>query len=395
MRILFVNTYYYPNMVGGTENSVKLLAERLVANKNNVCFFTADGYLCDKQIDFINGVELYRRKQGGTFEDDTHKISSFRRLSNKLLEVNNPFLKKEFENLIKKFKPDVINTNNLHGLSTYVWVIAHKYNIPIVHTIRDYRLMSMLHRVPFASSLVSILIRNRSEFVNCVTAPSVFTLNSFLEKGYFSHAISLCIPNAIDLNLPETKRIIQEKSKIDSKKIRFLYVGMLNADKGIDRLINALKNVNNANITLDICGTGPLREFVLEACDTDGRINYLGQIAKEELKKVYINHDVLIVPSVWEEPFGRVVIEGNQYGLPVIGSNRGGIKEIIDNIKTGELFNPEDSSELTTLIKKFSNRSVIKSYFPSIIEGIGRYSLDRQVEVFEDIYRRSVTDNKE
>ena len=63
--------------------------------------------------------------------------------------------------------------------------------------------------------------------------------------------------------------------------------------------------------------------------------SYYNYVMINMIEKQYIKADVLVVPSIWDEPFGRVVIEGNSYGLPVICSNKGGIPEIINEMCSG------------------------------------------------------------
>ena len=64
MKILIVNTFYYPNMIGGTENSVKILAEKLHEYGNEVAIYSADGETNNLKIEEINGVKVYRGHAG-------------------------------------------------------------------------------------------------------------------------------------------------------------------------------------------------------------------------------------------------------------------------------------------------------------------------------------------
>src|SRR3712207_547939 len=67
--------------------------------------------------------------------------------------------------------------------------------------------------------------------------------------------------------------------------------------------------------------------------------------------------DVLIVPSLWHEPFGRTVIEAFAHGVPVIGSKRGGITSLIEEGSTGFLFDPGYPEELTAKMQLIIDRS--------------------------------------
>ena len=79
-------------------------------------------------------------------------------------------------------------------------------------------------------------------------------------------------------------------------------------------------------------------------------IEFLGYVEPEVLLSEV---DVLVVPSIWHEPFGRVIVEAYAHGVPVVGSNRGGIPELIEEGHTGFLFDPARSESLTTKMQRF------------------------------------------
>ncbi len=396
MNILIENTYYYPDMLGGTEHSVKLLAEALVRAGHGVAVLcttsaAADG---DCVCEEINGVKIYRYvtdmavKKGIT--------GKFRRFFG---SMHNGGCRGVCEKIYRDFKPDVVHTNNLLFLSVYVWKFFSKKNIPVVHTLRDYYLLDHSSVYNRSNAVLNFFYRKfyrpvTVKYVDIVNAPSQFTLDIFLNNRYFKNSYAERVVDAVELDIEETERLIEEKQGREDKSVKFLFVGALGEYKGILNLLNAFSAVSGENITLTVCGRGEEELTVKQFCDRDNRITYLGQLSSEKLKEVYISHDVLVAPSVWEEPFGRIVIEGNQYGLPVIGSNRGGIKEIIETTCAGELFQYDDVGELSDKIKRFSDREFIKSFYPKIKETIGIYSLSSQVETFEKLYNRAVKTSK-
>lgn len=76
-----------------------------------------------------------------------------------------------------------------------------------------------------------------------------------------------------------------------------------------------------------------------------------------KIEKFLPQLNFLIVPSQWNEPFGRVVIEANSYGIPVIASNKGGIPEIVVPNVTGYVFETENHLSLIDSIKKIKSMS--------------------------------------
>lgn len=392
MKILIINTYYYPNMIGGTENSVKLLAENLQSRENEVAIYSADSNSNMLEIDEFNKVKIYRGNVGkydliAKMNKSEDGITKFR---NKLIELNNISAREEIKKVLDDFKPDVIHTNNLFGISNIIWKIAKKeYNIPVIHTLRDYwMLYPIVSKEKLSKILFQPFMKERTKYVDVVTAPSKYTLNKFVQAGYFEKSFKICVPNAINLNIEETKKIINNRKNNNSEKIKFMYVGMLTENKGIRNLLQAFNENKNENITLNIYGKGILENFVKQKENEDKRIKYYGQLTAENLRKEWIKNDVLIIPSIWEEPFGRVVIEANQYGLPVIGANRAGILEIINNINTGITYQYDSIIELNKAIKYFSNRNNIKKYYDAIEQNIEKYSVEKQIEEFSKLYNR-------
>ena len=99
--------------------------------------------------------------------------------------------------------------------------------------------------------------------------------------------------------------------------------------KGIKELLQATRLSKNKKIVYLIAGDGPLTPIVEAEVIRNSNILFKGKINNKELANFYNAADVLIVPSIHEEGFGRVILEALSSGLPVIASNRGGIKEAI------------------------------------------------------------------
>lgn len=402
MNILIINTFYFPNIIGGTENSIKLLAEGLRKRGHNVAVYCIDNFGDGIKKEKINDVLIYRGNAGiFNLKARVNKNATFsQKLINRVIELSNYTALREYKYILEDFKPDIIHTNNLFGISPLIWKIGRKNNVKIVHTLRDYWIMSPLGYLENEKKYYWIkklrlkfyrtYFIKRSNNVTAVTAPSDFTLNKFLESKYFyKSSIKKSINNSVDLNIDETKVLLKIKREKNNKLIKFLFVGSLYEIKGIKNLINAFSQVQNKNIMLYICGDGDLKDFVEESCNKDKRIIYKGKLNSKELKEAYIESDVLIVPSIWDEPFGRVVIEGNQFGLPVIASNKGGIPEIVKNIQGGELFNSDNLEDLKSKINKFTDREYIKIFYSNIENNINKYSLDYQIEKFIELYKNT------
>lgn len=401
MKILFINVHYYPITPGGAEISIKLLAEQMVKDGHKVGVYCIDRDCINKDnelnLEIINGVEVYRMN-GGQFKTKDRHVGSSDKITcivNKIIEVRNYSIKNDLEKIIDEFKPDVIYTNNLMGISTLVWKIAKKKNIRIVHTLRDYWLLSISGEIEEKRVLIKCInaiyssyIKYMSKYVDVVTAPSEFTINKFLDKGYFKKSKKIHINNAIKIDLTDTKKIIDKKIAKNEQIIKFLYIGKLDKIKGLDILLETISEINNSKIELTICGDGKLENMVRDYCKKDKRIKFKGYLNSKDVKTIMEEHDVIIVPSVWNEPFGRVIIEGFQNGMVCIGSNRGGIPDIIRTMKCGRIIDIEKENDLKEAISYYSSRDNIKRELPFIKNNILKYSVEKQADEFVKCMRK-------
>lgn len=151
------------------------------------------------------------------------------------------------------------------------------------------------------------------------------------------------------------------KTKVNTRKMKLfksdfvcLFVGRLVGVKGVNELLEASKAIDN-HIKIAIAGDGPLKEKVIREAKGNKNLIFLGKIDNNDLPGYYNSADVLIVPSVHEEGFGRVILEALSCGLPVIGSRRGAIPEAMDS-SVGYLVDVSSDSIANTLKHIYKNK---------------------------------------
>ena len=147
------------------------------------------------------------------------------------------------------------------------------------------------------------------------------------------------------------------KAKRSSKNFIVLFVGRLVEIKGIKLLIESAKTWDK-QIFLEIIGTGPLQKFVED--NQSINIKYLGKIENSKLSEYYSRASLVIVPSVNEEGFGRVILEALASSTPVIASNLGGIPEAMNN-KVGKLIRPTKLNIKNSVEYFYKNRSKLEA----------------------------------
>ena len=171
-----------------------------------------------------------------------------------------------------------------------------------------------------------------------------------------------------------------------------LFVGRLTPGKGIDIFIQAVRELLNRypELSVECIGEGLLRTALESSLSIFQRkhIHFLGQLTYAEtlghMKKVL----VVVVPSVWEEPFGRVALEALSYGVPVVATNRGGLPEIVTTGKTGYLVDPDKKSLEKAIEKAILNnrklREGIKLKYDDLMQTFSILPINSYIKLYQD-----------
>jgi glycosyltransferase involved in cell wall biosynthesis len=162
--------------------------------------------------------------------------------------------------------------------------------------------------------------------------------------GYFRDTPYAVIHNSLDLGIQD------ESPRERSLPLRVGFFGRIEAQKGITALVQAAMAVGPGKLELIVGGTGDAKLIDdLKAASSGLSIRFLGRIAPNEFFPLV---DVLVVPSLWHEPLGRVVLEAYAWGRPVIVSNRGGLPEIVREGETGFVFDPGIPGGLAMILQR-------------------------------------------
>lgn len=128
-----------------------------------------------------------------------------------------------------------------------------------------------------------------------------------------------------------------------------LFVGRLSPEKGLDTLLAAWERLR-CTIPLRIVGDGPLADQVSAAAQRLAGIEWLGGQPRERVLELMKRAEFLVIPSLWYETFGVVVIEAYGVGVPVISSNLGGAASLIQHGHTGLHFRSGDAAHLAAQV---------------------------------------------
>jgi len=173
-----------------------------------------------------------------------------------------------------------------------------------------------------------------------------------------SRALAETIPAKCDVIANPYREDIFVEDSANVRDRDLVFVGRLVSDKGCAVLLEAVAMLGASGLrpTLTIVGSGPEFEALRvqsTANGLDSQIVFAGQKTGAELAAVLNQHRILVVPSLWKEPFGIVALEGIACGCVVVGSEGGGLPEAIGSC--GLTFPNGDQRALAELLSLLVN----------------------------------------
>jgi len=167
----------------------------------------------------------------------------------------------------------------------------------------------------------------------------------------------------------------------------FLFVGRLERIKGLDDVIPVFSDYTDADLL--VVGSGEYGDQLRNLADNNPRIEFLGRIDPEQLKRYYRHALALIVPSICFETFGIILIEAFQNGTPVIARRIGPFPEIVNKSSAGLLF--EDPLELLKAMRAIQHDPALRAdLIRNGKESFSTYwSEDAVLPAYFDVLRRA------
>ncbi|MDQ2868824.1 MAG: glycosyltransferase [Verrucomicrobiota bacterium] len=175
---------------------------------------------------------------------------------------------------------------------------------------------------------------------------------SWIDRGFAPEKLKI-LPRGLDTALftPEKRSdAFWKRFGRSNGEVRLLYVGRVSKEKDLDTLADAYKTLRKEKVPvkLYVVGDGPyLRELQSALPD----VVFTGYLAGEELATAYASADLFVFPST-TDTFGNVVIEAQASGVPVIVSDTGGPKELVDQDVNGVVTKSRDAADLARAIRE-------------------------------------------
>ena len=354
MKILVVTNLYPPQHVGGYEIGCRDVVEKLRARGHAVRVLTSS---------FRNG-----KTENPADETGIERVLQFQAAADDAPHSKNAECAKLVSS-VRSFSPDVVYFWNQAGLSLWLPFAAHWHGCRTAFFLSDTNFVSWcvaawLLDASRKNSFIRWLF-GKSFLVRgwpVVTNRTCHFCSDFIRQTAVKHGVAFAPKNSVVAHwgIEPAQFTASPRERWPIKKL--LYAGQMIPQKGIHTAIAALgllaKEKEFSELTLSLAGGGlhpeyekQLREMPAQFGLT-GRVNFLGRVPRTELSRVYAEHDALVFPSEWDEPFAITPLEAIASGLAVIGTTTGGSGELFRNRETAMTFTAGDAADCARAIRE-------------------------------------------
>lgn len=411
MNIGFISEYFPPFAPGGAEWSSFFLARDLVKMGHNVVVVTPNyGVLSEENME---GVKVIRFPFYGKLKGKQILLTSFFH-TNPLWVVWGSY--QIFKNS-KKNKLDILHVQGKFSILP-VFFANLFLNLPVVITARDYQIICnygfCLYSNDKACSFYQYFREDfrfyLNEYVGKLSLQNIIQNILNATWGRINCKVMQFFASGMNIVVLSKKQreiflangfkkvwVINNSTEFLDKKTSFkkenkvLFAGRLTDGKGVNLLINLIPDFFKKYIKYKFifAGEGYLKEKLLEEKKRFPNLNVLGNIKHDELTKLYKRVKVVIVPSLWQEPFGRIALESLAQMTPVVVSKRGGLIEIVKDKKWGYVVEPEISKLMVGLDNAIAKNKIlienIKKDYGSIKNKFGKNISKEYINLYRKI----------
>jgi len=330
LKILIFAGYFYPH-IGGYEQAIYELSKRLAKNGYEIDIITCNtenGIAYEK----LDGFHIYRLPSwnilGATYPIPKPTLTTLKTLWY----------------LLKK-KHAVISTQTRFMTTSFLGLVFAKIKkIPLVHTehgakhsVVSNKMVDLISRT-YDHTIGSLIVKSAWKNIGNSNATCVFLRHLGAKEAIVIH-------NGIDTNIFRKKNNnLREKLNLEDSVV-ITFVGRLIYAKGVHDLISVFGDIEREfnDLKLLIVGYGTYRRELEKLAEKNckEKILFLGQKNQEEIIEILSVTDIFVNPS-YSEGLGISVLEAGAIGLPIIATDSGGTRDIIENYKTGLIVPPGD-----------------------------------------------------
>jgi glycosyltransferase involved in cell wall biosynthesis/MoaA/NifB/PqqE/SkfB family radical SAM enzyme len=397
MKIILQNQY--DNLLGGVETYFQLLVKALLEKGHEVvAVYTFSGKRLAETKGKFKAVYL----PGLDLPEEAYYSQTKQGEIKRSLDI--------LEAIVKEEKPDIIHLNNTYYPSQYS--LLRRY-APLIQTVHDFfntcpMLLKMFPNDVCTSPMGAECFRK-----GCVSPKSIMELWRYKTKYVNREAMKrfdrqlvtteymkrMLVSNGFSADKVDVVPLFVEDfgySAVPSINT-VLYVGRLTREKGVLHFLHMLKLLKS-NFRAVVAGDGPQRvecEALVSKLGLKNDVTFTGFLNRQQLKEYYLRSSVVVVPSLWPEPFCLVGLEALSYARPVVAYDTGGVSSWLKDSYNGFLIKRGDIHKLghgvDAILKDcllcaemgengrriFEERYTEKVHFPRLLEIYEQLNKDR------------------
>jgi glycosyltransferase involved in cell wall biosynthesis len=365
MRILYCNKYNFP--FSGTEVYLFELMELMRARGHEVALFSmADPRGAPTPYDhyFLPNID---------FKNPAHGI--FKRAKLAAHAIYSTEARRQLRKVITEFRPDIAHVRNIyHHLSPSILWELKAQGVPVLYHLNDFKMLCPTYNmvskgaacelcrggqfwhvlrpdcysgrrgaawVLMAEAYFHYFLGTYRKGVDHFLAPSRFVRQQLVKYGFDPQKITA---------LPHFQKLPSDTPPKLEPKAPILYFGRLSPEKGVRDLLCAMKDL--PQVRLQVAGDGPQRpELETLAHELDLKnVEFLGHVGGKALDQLISSARFTVLPSRAYETLGKTILESYAWGRPVVASDLGSRRELVDQGETGLLFPTGNVDQLKTAI---------------------------------------------
>jgi len=370
--VVVCSNVYPPYFIGGAELVAHHQAMKLRERNHTIIVFAGDPHTFGDRYsmweDSYDGLPVFRVRLAA--QDFRPEYVNF----------VHPEVDARFDEVLDRFRPDVVHMHNLTGLSAGLVHKARRRGIKTVLTLHDHwafcykntllksdweicqdfrrcaECMSSLHD----GNNRAIPIRLRQDYlamalaeVDTLISPSLYLARAYIRAGVSPRKIRV-ISNGVDVHR------FSRLSKVERKgPLRFSFVGHLGHHKGVILALEALRYLPPGSAVINLVGDGELMPALRQRAQELGctaMVRFWGKVDNRRIEEVFRETDALLLPSIWPENQPVSITEAMASRTPVIAARIGGIPELVTDGVTGYLFEPGNAADLAAKMSELIRR---------------------------------------
>ncbi|MEC4815137.1 MAG: glycosyltransferase family 4 protein [Scytonema sp. PMC 1069.18] len=381
LKILIISNLYPPQVIGGYERQIADCARLLYRRGHDVLVLTSN---TEDYTSNCSNIEQEPEIQRCFDLWGEWTNQGPQRLSIEEVTIRTFKNRRTLASKLQSFQPDVCLSGNIDFLGIELLEKVLADNIPVAHYIMN----EHPGYIPEFSPKTSI-----HRYVTC----SDWINEGLRQKGYPVDTTKTIYPGAAVNEFYQAELPPRDRLRIACASLLMPY-------KGIDVLMEALSLLQQEGIDFSATFAGgslipefveALKEFVA-AEGLQNQIQFPGVLSRQELKQLYRTHNILVLPSRFDEPFSISLVEAMSGGLTIIASNTGGSPEAVEQGKSGLIFESENPLDLADnlcyLLKNPQQWETITQQGQQ--RALSKFSLTKTVEQLETVLLELVNQSK-